>query len=165
MTRKFNFSAGPAMLPTAVMERAQQEMLDWNGSGMSVMEMSHRGKEYMSIATKAEQDLREVMSIPDNYKVLFIQGGASAQFTMIPLNLLGDKQSADYINTGVWSKKAIAEARRYCTVNIIADTSDDGFTTVPAQSDLKLNPDAAYVHYTPNETIGGVEFDYIPDTG
>ncbi|MDQ6969867.1 MAG: 3-phosphoserine/phosphohydroxythreonine transaminase [Mariprofundus sp.] len=165
MTRKFNFSAGPAMLPTAVMQRAQQEMLDWNDSGMSVMEMSHRGKEYMSIATKAEQDLREVMSIPDHYKVLFLQGGASAQFAMIPLNLLGDKQSADYLNTGMWSKKAIAEAKRYCNVNIVADTSGDGFTTVPAQSSLQLNPDAAYVHYTPNETIGGVEFDYIPETG
>jgi len=165
MVRKFNFSAGPAILPTAVMERAQQEMLDWSDSGMSVMEMSHRGKEYMSIATKAEKDLREVMRIPDNYKVLFLQGGASAQFAMIPLNLLGDKQSADYLNTGMWSKKAIAEAKRYCSVNVVADTSDDGFTTVPAQGQLKLNPDAAYVHYTPNETIGGVEFDYIPETG
>lgn len=152
------------MLPTAVIERAQQEMLEWNGSGMSVMEMSHRGKEYMSIATKAEKDLREVMSIPDNYKVLFLQGGASSQFAMIPLNLLGDKNSADYINTGMWSKKAIAEAKRYCSVNIAADTSDNGFTTVPTQAELRLNPDAAYVHYTPNETIGGVEFDYIPET-
>ncbi len=165
MARKFNFSAGPAMLPTAVMERAQQEMLEWNGSGMSVMEMSHRGKEYMSIATKAEQNLREVMSIPDNYKVLFLQGGASSQFAMIPLNLLGGKDSADYLNTGMWSKKAIAEAKRYCSVNIAADTSEGGFTTVPTQTELKLNPDAAYVHYTPNETIGGVEFDYIPETG
>ena len=165
MARKFNFSAGPAMLPTAVIERARKEMLDWNGSGMSVMEMSHRGKEYMSIASKAEQDLREVMKIPDNYKVLFLQGGASSQFAAIPLNLLGDKDSADYLNTGMWSKKAIAEAKRYCNVNIAADTSDNGFTTVPAQDELKLNPDAAYVHYTPNETIGGVEFDYIPDTG
>ncbi|HXH64915.1 MAG TPA: 3-phosphoserine/phosphohydroxythreonine transaminase [Mariprofundaceae bacterium] len=165
MARKFNFSAGPAMLPTAVIERAQREMLDWNGSGMSVMEMSHRGKEYMSIATKAEADLRQVMGIPDSYKVLFLQGGASSQFAMIPLNLLGDKKSADYINTGMWSKKAIAEAKRYCSVNIAADTSEGGFTTVPTQGQLKLNPDAAYVHYTPNETIGGVEFDYIPDTG
>jgi len=165
MARKFNFSAGPAMLPTAVIKRARQEMLDWNGSGMSVMEMSHRGKEYMSIASKAEKELRKVMSIPDNYKVLFLQGGASSQFAAIPLNLLGDKQSADYINTGMWSKKAIAEAKRYCTVNIAADTLGDGFTTVPAQESLKLNPDAAYVHYTPNETIGGVEFDYIPETG
>jgi len=165
MARKFNFSAGPAMLPTAVIERAQAEMAEWNGSGMSVMEMSHRGKEYMSIATKAESDLREVMAIPDNYKVLFLQGGASSQFAMIPLNLLGDKKSADYLNTGMWSKKAIAEAKRYCNVNVAADTSGDGFTTVPTQESLKLNPDAAYVHYTPNETIGGVEFDYIPETG
>lgn len=164
MARKFNFSAGPAMLPTAVIERAQQEMLEWNGSGMSVMEMSHRGKEYMSIASKAEADLREVMAIPDNYKVLFLQGGASAQFAMIPLNLMGDKTSADYINTGMWSKKAIAEAKRFIDVNIAADTSAGGFTAVPTQAELKLNPDAAYVHYTPNETIGGVEFDYIPET-
>jgi len=153
------------MLPTAVIERAQQEMLDWSGSGMSVMEMSHRGKEYMSIAAKAEKDLRDVMSIPDNYKVLFLQGGASAQFAMIPLNLLGDKKSADYLNTGMWSKKAIAEAKRYCTVNVVADTSEGGFSSVPTQDSLQLNPDAAYVHYTPNETIGGVEFDYIPETG
>ncbi|WP_038248091.1 3-phosphoserine/phosphohydroxythreonine transaminase [Ghiorsea bivora] len=165
MTRMFNFSAGPAMLPTAVIKRAQQEMLDWHGSGMSVMEMSHRGKEYMSIAGKAEQDLREIMLIPDHYKMLFLQGGASSQFAMIPLNLLGDKTSADYINTGMWSKKAIAEAKRYCDVNVAADTSEGGFTTVPSQDELVLNPDAAYVHYTPNETIGGVEFDYIPETG
>ncbi len=165
MARKFNFSAGPAMLPTAVIERAQQEMPDWNNSGMSVMEMSHRGKEFMSIATKAEADLREVLAIPDNYKVLFLQGGASSQFAAIPLNLLGEKTCADYLNTGMWSKKAIAEAKRYCTVNLAADTSGDGFTSVPTQAELKLNPDAAYVHYTPNETIGGVEFDYIPETG
>lgn len=165
MTRSYNFSAGPAMLPEAVIQRAQQEMLEWNGSGMSVMEMSHRGKDFMSIATKAEADLREVMSIPDNYKVLFLQGGASSQFAAIPLNLLGDKAHADYLNTGMWSKKAIAEAKRYCTVNVAADTSGNGFTTVPTQAELNLNPDAAYVHYTPNETIGGVEFDYIPETG
>ncbi len=165
MTRKYNFSAGPAMLPTAVIERAQAEMPDWHGSGMSVMEMSHRGKEYMSIAEKAEADLREVMAIPDNYKVLFLQGGASSQFAMVPLNLLGDRKSADYINTGMWSKKAIAEAGRYGEVHLAADTSESGFTTVPTQAELKLNPDAAYVHYTPNETIGGVEFDYIPETG
>jgi phosphoserine aminotransferase len=165
MTRKFNFSAGPAMLPTAVIERAQQEMPDWNGSGMSVMEMSHRGKEFMSIATQAEADLRELMAIPASYKVLFLQGGASSQFAAIPLNLLGGKTGADYLNTGMWSKKAIAEAKRYCTVSLAADTSEGGFTSVPAQAELKLNPDAAYVHYTPNETIGGVELDYIPDTG
>lgn len=165
MTRKFNFSAGPAMLPSAVIKHAQAEMLDWHESGMSTMEMSHRGKEYMSIAAQAEQDLREVMLIPDNYKVLFLQGGASMQFAMVPLNLMGDKTSADYINTGIWSKKAIAEAKRYLKVNIAADTSASGYASVPTQAELVLNPDAAYVHYTPNETIGGVEFDYIPDTG
>lgn len=165
MNRVFNFSAGPASLPTEVLERARDEMLDWNNSGMSVMEMSHRGKDYMSIAAKAEADLRELMTIPDNYKVLFLQGGASSQFAMIPINLLGDKTSADYMLTGQWSKKAIAEAKRYCDVNIVADTSDSKFTTVPAEADLKFNPDAAYVHYTPNETIVGVEFPYVPDTG
>ena len=165
MSRVYNFSAGPAALPTEVLERARDEMLDWHGSGMSVMEMSHRGKDYMSIAAKAEADLRDLMDIPDNYKVLFLQGGASSQFAMVPINLLGDKTSADYLLTGQWSKKAIAEAKRYCDVNIVADTSDSKFTTVPAEADLKFNPDAAYVHYTPNETIVGVEFPYIPDTG
>jgi len=165
MSRVFNFSAGPAALPTDVLEQAQAEMLDWKGSGMSVMEMSHRGKEYMSIAAKAEADLRELMNIPDNYKVLFLQGGASSQFAMVPINLLNGKNSADYLLTGQWSKKAVAEAKRYCNVNLVADTTDSKFTTVPAAADLKFNPDAAYVHYTPNETIVGVEFDYIPDTG
>jgi len=164
MSRVFNFSAGPAMLPQAVLEKAQSEMLDWNGTGMSTMEMSHRGKEYMSIAEKAMTDLRDVMSIPDTHEILFLQGGASSQFAMVPMNLLRGKKSADYINTGAWSKKAIAEAKKYCDVNIAATTEDSNFSCAPAQSDLKLNPDAAYVHYTPNETIGGVEFDYIPET-
>jgi phosphoserine aminotransferase len=165
MARVFNFSAGPAMLPQVVIERAQQEMLEWNGSGMSVMEMSHRGKEYMSIAEKAEADLREVLRIPTNYKVLYLQGGASSQFAMVPMNLLRGKNGADYLNTGDWSKKAIAEAKRYCQVNLAADTSEGNFTTVPAQADLKLSADAAYVHYCPNETIRGVEFPYVPETG
>ncbi len=165
MARSYNFSAGPAMLPTAVIERAQQEMLEWQGSGMSVMEMSHRGKEFMSIAEKAEADLRELMSIPENYKVLFLQGGASSQFAMVPLNLLKGKSGADYLNTGMWSKKAVAEAKRFCEVNVAADTSEGGFCTVPTQDSLSLNSDAAYLHYTPNETIGGVEFDYIPECG
>ncbi|MBI5057153.1 MAG: 3-phosphoserine/phosphohydroxythreonine transaminase [Nitrospirae bacterium] len=165
MSRVFNFSAGPAMLPQEVLEQAASEMLDWRGSGMSVMEMSHRGKEYISIAKKAETDLREIMGIPNNYKVLFLQGGASTQFAMIPMNLLRDKKTADYINTGQWSKKAISEAKRYCTVNVVATSEAKNFTTVPPRSDWKLNPDAAYVHYTPNETIGGVEFDSIPDAG
>ena len=165
MSRVFNFSAGPAMLPQAVLEQAQEEMLDWQGSGMSVMEMSHRGKEFMSIATQAETDLRELMDISDDYAVLFLQGGASSQFAMVPLNLLGDKQSADYINTGAWSKKAIAEAKHYCEVNVAATAETNNFTTVPAQDSWQLNADAAYVHYTPNETIGGVEFPFVPETG
>ena len=165
MSRIFNFSAGPAMLPQAVLEKAQQEILDWQGSGMSVMEMSHRGKEFMSIAAQAEADLRELMSISDDYAVLFLQGGASSQFAMVPLNLLGNKKTADYINTGAWSKKAIAEAKRYCDVNVAASSEDSKFTTVPAQDSWELNPDAAYLHYTPNETIGGVEFSFVPNTG
>jgi phosphoserine aminotransferase len=164
MSRVFNFSAGPAMVPQAVLEKAQSEMLDWNGTGMSTMEMSHRGKDYMSIADKAMADLREVMAIPDTHEILFLQGGASSQFAMVPMNLLRGKKSADYIYTGAWSKKAIAEAKKYCDVNIAATTEDGKFSSAPSQADLKLNPDAAYVHYTPNETIGGVEFDYIPET-
>ncbi|MET0102820.1 MAG: 3-phosphoserine/phosphohydroxythreonine transaminase [Sedimenticola sp.] len=164
MSRVYNFSAGPAALPEDVLKQAQEELLDWHGSGMSVMEMSHRGKEYMSIASEAESDLRELMAIPGNYKVLFLQGGASSQFAMIPLNLLKGKSGADYINTGSWSKKAIAEAKRYCDVNI-AGASPDGQFTVPAQEALSLNGDAAYVHYTPNETIQGIEFPYVPETG
>lgn len=163
--RVFNFSAGPAAIPQAVLEKAQNELLDWQGSGMSVMEMSHRGKEFMSIAEKAEADLRELMAIPANYKVLFLQGGASSQFAMVPMNLLGDKKSADYINTGAWSKKAIAEVKRFCEINLAASTESTQFTTAPRQSELNLDSNAAYVHYTPNETIGGVEFSYIPDTG
>ena len=164
MSRVFNFSAGPAMIPQAVLEKAQSEMLDWNGTGMSTMEMSHRGKDYMSIAEKAMADLREVMAIPDTHEILFLQGGASSQFAMVPMNLLRGKKTADYINTGAWSKKAIAEAKRYCDVNIAATTEEGKFSNAPSQEELKLNPDAAYVHYTPNETIGGVEFDYIPET-
>ncbi|MDD3517077.1 MAG: 3-phosphoserine/phosphohydroxythreonine transaminase [Chromatiales bacterium] len=165
MARVYNFSAGPAVLPEAVLERAREEMLDWNGSGMSVMEMSHRGKEFMSIAAEAERDLRELMAIPANYKVLFLQGGASSQFAMVPMNLLRGKSGADYLNTGDWSKKAIAEAKRYCKVNVVADTSAGNFTSVPQASELRFDPQAAYVHYTPNETIRGVEFPYVPETG
>ncbi len=164
MTRVFNFSAGPGALPQEVLEQARQEMLDWQDSGMSVMEMSHRGKEFMSIAAQAEADLRELLAVPDNYKVLFLQGGASAQFAMVPLNLLRGKRSADYINTGAWSKKAIGEAKRFCDVNIAGSSEASKFSNVPAQSELKLNADAAYLHFTPNETIGGVEFPYLPET-
>ena len=165
MSRAYNFSAGPAMLPTEVLEQAREEMLDWNGSGMSVMEMSHRGKEYMSIAEKAEATLRDIMNIPSGYKVLFLQGGASSQFSMVPMNLLRDKRKADYINTGAWSKKAIAEAKRYCDVNVAASSEAENFTTVPDFETWKLDPDSAYLHYTTNETIGGVEFPFVPDTG
>lgn len=165
MSRVFNFSAGPAVLPEAVLERAREEMLDWRGSGMSVMEMSHRGKAFMSIAEKAEADLRELMGISSDYSVLFLQGGASSQFAMVPINLLRGKKTADYINTGAWSKKAISEAKRYCTVNVAATDEANNFTGVPAQNTWKLNKDAAYLHYTPNETIGGVEFPFVPETG
>ena len=165
MSRVYNFSAGPATLPQAVIERARDEMLEWQDSGMSVMEMSHRGKEYMSIAAKAEADLRELMAIPDNYKVMFLQGGASSQFAMVPMNLLRGKTTADYINTGAWSKKAIAEAKRYCDVNVVASSLEQKFSTVPAFNTWQLNRDAAYVHYTPNETIEGVEFNFVPETG
>jgi len=165
MSRVFNFSAGPAMLPEEVLKQAQAEMTDWQGSGMSVMEMSHRGKEFMSIAEKATADLREIMAIPDSHEILFLQGGASSQFAMAPMNLLRGKSSADYINTGAWSKKAIAEGKRFCEVNVAASSEADKFSSAPTQNDLQLNADAAYVHYTPNETIGGVEFPYIPETG
>ncbi len=165
MSRKYNFSAGPAMIPLEVLEQARDELIDWNDSGMSVMEMSHRGKDYMSIAAEAEADLRDVMSIPDNYKVLFMQGGASSQFSAIPMNLLRGNDTADYINTGAWSKKAIAEASKFCDVNIVATGEDSNFMSIPDQESWNLNPDAAYVHYTPNETIAGVEFHNIPDTG
>ncbi len=163
--RKFNFSPGPAVLPEEVLRQAQEEMLDWHGSGMSVMEMSHRGKEFMSIAAAAEADLRELLAIPSHYKVLFLQGGATSQFAMVPMNLLRGRSHADYIHTGEWAKKAIGEARKLCSVNVAASAEDRKFTYAPPQSAWKLSPQAAYVHYTGNETIGGVEFHWIPDTG
>jgi len=165
MTRIYNFSPGPAVIPEEVLAQAQKEMLDWQGSGMSVMEMSHRGKEFLGIAQQAETDLRDIMDIPSNYKVLFLQGGASQQFAMIPMNLAANQQSADYANTGSWSKKAISEAKRITKVNIAATTEDSKFTRAPEQEELKLDPNAAYFHYTPNETIGGVEYSYVPETG
>jgi phosphoserine aminotransferase len=165
MSEVFNFSAGPAMLPRTVLQQAREELIDWHGTGMSVMEMSHRSKEYMSIATQAEADLRSLLDIPDNYYVLFLQGGATTQFAMVPHNLLRGKTRADYINTGAWSKKAIAEARRYCDVNVAASSDETSYTSIPDASDWQLDADAAYVHYTPNETIGGVEFHAIPDVG
>ncbi|MDD5297343.1 MAG: 3-phosphoserine/phosphohydroxythreonine transaminase [Rhodocyclaceae bacterium] len=165
MARVFNFSAGPAALPEEVLQQAAAEMLDWHGCGQSVMEMSHRGKEFMAIAAAAEADLRELMAIPANYKVLFLQGGASLQFEMIPQNLLRGKGTADYVHTGEWAKKAIKAAKAFGKVNVVATAEDKAFTYAPAQATWKLDPNAAYVHYTGNETIGGVEFNWIPETG
>ena len=165
MTQIYNFSAGPAVLPRVVLEQARDELLDWHGSGMSVMEMSHRGKAFLGIAAEAEADLRELMAIPANYKVLFLQGGAHSQFSMIPMNLLRGRTRADYLDSGLWSVKAIEEARRYCEVNVVASSRDRNYTYAPAQDQWRLAPDAAYVHYTSNETIGGVEIFWTPDTG
>jgi phosphoserine aminotransferase len=161
----YNFSAGPAVLPKEVLQQAQAELTDWHGSGMSVMEMSHRGKEFMGIHAQAIDDLRELMNIPKNYKVLFLQGGATLQFSMIPLNLLRGKLSADYVNTGIWSRKAMDEAKKYCLVNEVASSGDRKFTYVPDRKSWKLDRDAAYVHYTSNETIDGVEFNWVPEVG
>ncbi|WP_026279787.1 3-phosphoserine/phosphohydroxythreonine transaminase [Thioalkalivibrio sp. ALJ16] len=164
MNRVMNFSAGPAALPQAVLERARDELLDFRGSGMSVMEMSHRGKPFMAVAEKAEQDLRTLLAIPDNYSVLFLQGGATGQFAAIPLNL-GGGRGMDYVDTGAWSGKAIKEAQQYGSVNIVASSQSSGYASIPEHAGWNLDPDAAYVHYTPNETIGGVEFHDIPEVG
>src|SRR5688572_14706170 len=165
MSRVFNFGAGPAMLPEAVLKQASEEMLDWHGSGMSVMEMSHRGKEFIGIHAQAEADLRELLAIPKNYKVLFLQGGGAGQFAFVPMNLLRGKTAAAYVHSGHWAERAIAEAKRYCRVDIAASSEDAKFTYAPKQDKWKVSRDAAYVHYTSNETIGGVEFHWIPDTG
>lgn len=164
MSRVFNFSAGPAALPEAVLERVQAELLEWNVTGASVMEVSHRGKPFMDLAASAEQDLRDLMGIPENYKVLFLQGGATMQFSAVPLNLMGDNKKADYALTGTWSKKAINDASRFLDVNIVCDTSEEGFKHVPAADSWTLSDSAAYVHITPNETIQGVEFEWLPET-
>jgi len=163
--RVFNFSAGPAVLPEDVLRKAAAEMLDWHGSGMSVMEMSHRGKEFIAIAAKAEADFRTLLAVPKSYKVLFLQGGAIAENAIVPMNLLGGKSAADYVNTGEWSKKSIKEAKKYCKVNVAASSEDANFSYVPAQSAWQLDPAAAYVHVCTNETIGGVEYSWTPDTG
>ena len=162
--RAYNFCAGPAALPTAVLERAQRELPNWHDRGLSIMEMSHRSPDYVGVASKAEADLRQLLSIPDNYKVLFLQGGASLQFSAIPLNLLGLNNKADYIDTGIWSQKAIEEAERYGDIKVVASSKDNNYTSVPPQSEWQLRDDAAYVHYTPNETIGGLQYDFIPQT-
>jgi phosphoserine aminotransferase len=165
MTEVYNFSPGPAVMPREVLEQAQSEMLDWKGSGMSVMEMSHREANFMSIANQAEADLRELMGIPNHYKVLFLQGGAHMQFAMAPLNLLRDKTSMDYLDTGDWSAKGIQEAQRFGKVNVVASTKTGGYTTIPEHNTWNLDPNAAFFHYTTNETIRGVQFKDIPDVG
>jgi phosphoserine aminotransferase len=162
--RVFNFSAGPAVLPLEVLEEAREELLDWHHSGMSVMEISHRGEAFLRVAHEAEADLRELLHIPSNYRVLFLQGGAAAQFSFVPMNLATATATVDYIVTGHWSAKAIAEARRYCRVHVAADAGSP-YGRAPAQAELRWSGSAAYVHYCPNETIGGVEFGYVPDTG
>jgi phosphoserine aminotransferase len=161
--RVYNFSPGPATLPLEVLEQAQGELLDWHGSGMSVMEISHRGKAFEQVAAEAEADLRDLLSIPRNYKVLFLQGGASAQFSLVPMNLATANSTVDYVNTGHWSHKAILEAARYSLVHVAGDAGGN-YTRVPAQSELRFSDGAAYVHYTPNETISGVEFGYVPES-
>ncbi|WP_339649224.1 3-phosphoserine/phosphohydroxythreonine transaminase [Halopseudomonas pelagia] len=163
--RLFNFCAGPAALPEAVLKQAQTELLDWQGKGLSVMEMSHRSEEFTRVAETAEQDLRDLLGVPDNYKVLFLQGGASQQFAQIPLNFMAEGDRADYIDTGIWSAKAIEEAQRFGHVNVAASAKGYDYFAIPGQNEWQLSDDAAYVHYTPNETIGGLEYGWIPEVG
>ncbi|TVO53040.1 3-phosphoserine/phosphohydroxythreonine transaminase [Denitromonas halophila] len=163
MSRVFNFSAGPAALPESVLRRAAEEMLDWHGTGVSVMEMSHRSPAFQSIYDQAEADLRELLAVPSNYRILFMQGGAIAENALVPMNLLGDKAGADYVVTGSWSAKSQKEARRYCDVNIAAATEAGAYNTVPALSDWRLSDDPAYLFVCTNETIDGVEFGFDPD--
>jgi phosphoserine aminotransferase len=163
MSRVFNFSAGPAALPLEVLEQARDEMLDYRGTGMSVMEMSHRSAAFIDIAERAEADLIELMAIPADYKVLFLQGGATTQFAMVPMNLLDGAARADYVNTGSWSTKAIREGGRFCDVNVAASSESTGFDRVPPFETWVRSPDAAYLHICSNETIGGVQFHELPD--
>lgn len=161
----YNFAPGPAMLPREVMEQAQTELLDWKSTGMSVMEISHRSKEFISLAEESEADLREILAIPGNYKVLFLQGGATSQFSMVPMNLLKEGLCADYVHTGSWSGKALKEAQRFGKVNIAASSKEANFTTIPDRASWQLSDNAAYVYYCSNETIGGLEFQETPDVG
>ncbi|HSM10537.1 MAG TPA: 3-phosphoserine/phosphohydroxythreonine transaminase [Lysobacter sp.] len=165
MSRAYNFSAGPATLPEAVLRQAQEEMLDWHGAGASIVELSHRGPEFMQVAREAEADLRTLMSIPDDYALLFLAGGATTAQALIPLNFAAPGQAADYVVTGHWGKTALKQARPYVSANVAANGEAGGFRDIPARADWQLSPDAAYVHYTANETIHGVEFRDIPDTG
>ncbi|WP_148715218.1 3-phosphoserine/phosphohydroxythreonine transaminase [Chitinolyticbacter meiyuanensis] len=162
MTQVYNFSSGPAVLPREVMLAAQSELVDWHGSGMSVMEMSHRGREFTQIITEAEADLRKLLAVPASHRILFLPGGAHFQFAMVPLNLAAEGDTVDYVNTGHWSKIAIKEARRYAKVNIAASGEEGHFTAIPDEADWQRSDNAAYLHYCSNETIGGVEFPYIP---
>ncbi|MDR6236029.1 3-phosphoserine/phosphohydroxythreonine transaminase [Pseudomonas oryzihabitans] len=163
--RAYNFCAGPAALPEAVLRQAQADLLDWQGRGLSVMEMSHRGEDFTAISAQAEADLRELLVIPNNYKVLFLQGGASLQFAQLAMNLMPEGGKADYIDTGIWSRKAIEQAQHYGAVNVAASAKQYDYFAIPGQNEWQLSKDAAYVHYTPNETIGGLEFDWIPEVG
>ncbi len=171
MTHIYNFSAGPAVLPKEVLQQAAAEMLDWHGSGMSVMEMSHRGPEFISIYQSAQRDLRALLAVPDNYKILFLQGGGLAENAIVPMNLVGRKAhgaalgptTVDFIHTGSWSGKSIKEAAKYCTVNVAASSQATGFTSVPLQESWKLSPGAAYLHICTNETIDGVEYQFAPE--
>lgn len=165
VSRIWNFSAGPAAMPQEVLERAQREMLEWNGSGASVMEQSHRGKRFVDMAAQTEADLRTLMGISDDYAVLFLQGGATQLFAQIPMNLADAGDSADYIDTGHWSSKAISEAAPYIHVNVVASAKADEYRSIPARDTWQLDPNASYVHYTPNETIHGVEFRHVPEVG
>ncbi len=163
--RVYNFSGGPAALPLDILEHARGELTDCHGTGMSVMEMSHRSSDFMAMAVKSEADLRELLEIPKNYSVLFVQGGATTQFAAVPLNLAEKNDTADYVVTGHWSQKAVKEAGRFVDLNLAADASANGFTDVPDEAEWARSKDAAYLHYTPNETIHGVEFPYVPDAG
>ncbi len=164
MSRVINFSAGPAVLPESVLAQAAAEMLDWHGSGMSVMEMSHRGKEFIAIHAEAEALLRELLAIPANYKVLFMQGGAIGENAIVPMNMLRGRTSIDFIHTGEWSKKSMAEAKKYARVNVAASAEASQFSCVPPRESWQLDANAAYVHICSNETIGGVEYHFTPDT-
>ncbi|MEO8384940.1 MAG: 3-phosphoserine/phosphohydroxythreonine transaminase, partial [Betaproteobacteria bacterium] len=163
MARVCNFSAGPAAIPEVVLAQAKEELLDFRGSGMSVMEMSHRGKIFMEVAAEVERDFRSLLAIPANYKILFLQGGGKGEFSLVPLNLLRGKSTADYVNTGHWSAGAIKEAGKYCKVNEIASSEDKNYTYVPKLTDWKPNSDAAYRHICTNETIHGVEYFWTPE--
>ncbi|GAA0344613.1 3-phosphoserine/phosphohydroxythreonine transaminase [Bowmanella denitrificans] len=166
MNKVYNFCAGPAMLPVEVMQQAQAEFVDWQGQGCSVMELSHRSKEFIQVTEQAEADLRELLSVPANYKVLFTHGGGRGQFSAVPLNLGGQRDQADYLVSGSWSSAAVDEAKRYLKANVVASSRrEDGLLVVPGQEEWHLNPEAAYLHYCPNETVDGVEMSDIPDIG